>query len=425
MYWYLAGAVVCLIAARNFKRRVSGQKRLCQAALILAGAFLLGAAVSWMDETEGQKNQIARNEPGQGSQEKEYSIEAEGVVEDYPIKLEIAEKKLTTAQKKEYLTQAKKELDAVIPGENPSKEQVTESLYLPDYLQDGAVEASYYFSDYDVFEADGTLSQEPEKPVLVEITAELICQEETCLYQFSLQAVPREKSVQEQFVEKVKALVSAENQKENDDYVTLPDQVDGKEIFWREQTTDRGLIVVVMGAVLAVGIFLREKEEKKRRKTEREKQMLLDYPDIVSKLSLLLGAGMNLSLAWEKIALTYQKKQKCGETKLRYAYEEMQNTLYEIRDGVGELQAYENFGNRCQLSVYRKLSALVVQNVRKGARGMQKLLEEEAWEAYEQRKARAKQAGEEAGTKLLLPMGLMLVIVLAILVIPAGMSLNL
>ena len=56
---------------------------------------------------------------------------------------------------------------------------------------------------------------------------------------------------------------------------------------------------------------------------------------------------------------------------------------------------------------------------------MQKLLEQEEWEAYEQRKTQAKQAGEEAGTKLLLPMGIMLVIVLAILVIPAGMTLNL
>ena len=56
---------------------------------------------------------------------------------------------------------------------------------------------------------------------------------------------------------------------------------------------------------------------------------------------------------------------------------------------------------------------------------MQKLLEEEEWEAYEQRKAQARQSGEEASTKLLLPMGIMLVIVLAIMIIPAGISLNL
>lgn len=152
--------------------------------------------------------------------------------------------------------------------------------------------------------------------------------------------------------------------------------------------------------------------------------MMIDYAGIVGKFSLLLGAGMNISLAWEKIAFAYQKKREQGQIEKRYAYEEMLNTLYEIRDGVGELQAYENFGIRCQLSIYRRLSVLIVQNVRKGAQGMQRLLEQEEWEAYEQRKAYARQMGEEAGTKLLLPMGIMLAIVLAILVIPAGMTLN-
>ena len=158
---------------------------------------------------------------------------------------------------------------------------------------------------------------------------------------------------------------------------------------------------------------------------QRQAQMQLDYSEIVGKLSLLLGAGMNISSAWEKIAAVYRQKLEQGETERRFAYEEMLTVLYEIQDGIGELQAYENFGRRCQISAYRRLSALIVQNVRKGARGMQKLLEQEEWEAYEQRKAQAKQAGEEAGTKLLLPMGIMLAIVLAILVIPAGMSLNL
>ena len=56
---------------------------------------------------------------------------------------------------------------------------------------------------------------------------------------------------------------------------------------------------------------------------------------------------------------------------------------------------------------------------------MQRLLDEEEREAFEERKARARKAGEEAGTKLLLPMGMMLAVVLAILVVPAGLTLNL
>lgn len=425
MYWNIAGMAVCLIGARYLKCKVSESKKAYKASLILAAAFLLAAASAWTEQTEGEEKKIVRSEPGEGIQEKEFQIDAQGEFENYPLKLEIEERKLTKTQRKECLEFAKQELDIAILGDNTSKDQVTGSLYLPQYLQEGAVEAVYSFSDYDIFSADGTMEQEPEQPVLLEITAELCCQGETCLYQFSIQAVPREKSAAEKLVQQLKMLITEQNQLEDVDYIELPQQVNGKKIVWKEPTINRSLIIVLMGAVLSVGIFVREKEEKKRSKTEREKQMMLDYPEIVSKLSLLLGAGMNISLAWEKIALTYHRKQQEGEIKLHYAYEEMLTVLYEIRDGVGELQAYENFGRRCQLSAYRKLSSLIVQNVRKGAKGMQKLLEEEEWEAYEQRKAQARQSGEEASTKLLLPMGIMLVIVLAIMIIPAGISLNL
>ena len=45
--------------------------------------------------------------------------------------------------------------------------------------------------------------------------------------------------------------------------------------------------------------------------------------------------------------------------------------------------------------------------------------------AFEERKNRAKQLGEEAGTKLLLPMFLMLAVVLAVVIIPAFLSIQL
>ncbi len=424
MYWYLTGAAVCLLAAIYQRRMGLEQKKWYQVSLILAVGFLLATVTAHLDGKEENRTAIARNQPGQGISEKEFLVDVPGELEGYPLKLEIAERKLTKEQRKECLEKAKEELDALIVGSNPSKDQVTEKLYLPETLQEGAVEADYQFSDYDIFHMDGTLQQLPQEATLVEVTAELICQGETCIYQFMVQAVPRDKTSQEQFAERLTTLVSVQNEEENSSYIMLPEKLDGKDIAWHQKLINRSLLMVFLAAVAAVGIFLREQEEKKRKKEERERQMMIDYAGIVGKFSLLLGAGMNISLAWEKIAFAYQKNRVQGKTEERYAYEEMLNAVHEVRDGVGELQAYENFGSRCSLGVYRKLSALIVQNVRKGAQGLQRLLEQEEWEAYEQRKAQAKRLGEEAGTKLLFPMGIMLAVVLAILVIPAGMTLN-
>ena len=64
------------------------------------------------------------------------------------------------------------------------------------------------------------------------------------------------------------------------------------------------------------------------------------------------------------------------------------------------------------------------QNLRKGTKGLSELLKLESIQAFEERKARAKRLGEEAGTKLLLPMFLMLAVVLIIVIVPAFLTMQ-
>ena len=47
---------------------------------------------------------------------------------------------------------------------------------------------------------------------------------------------------------------------------------------------------------------------------------------------------------------------------------------------------------------------------------------QESQEAFEERRRQAKTTGEKASTKLLLPMGMMLAVVLVILTVPAFLS---
>ena len=148
--------------------------------------------------------------------------------------------------------------------------------------------------------------------------------------------------------------------------------------------------------------------------------MLLDYPEIVNKMALFLGAGMTAKRAWRKVVEDYERQKAVwGE---RYAYEEMKRTCHEMDSKATEAVSYENFGRRCDVQVYVRFGALLSQNLRKGTKGLTQLLKLEAIQAFEERKALAKRLGEEAGTKLLLPMFLMLAIVLIIVIIPAFLS---
>ena len=152
--------------------------------------------------------------------------------------------------------------------------------------------------------------------------------------------------------------------------------------------------------------------------------MCRDYAQIVSKLVLLMGAGTAVRTAWEMIVRDYQAKREQEEAPLRYAYEEMALALREMQNGVAEIKAYENFGLRCRIPCYMKLSVLLEQNLRKGNHGLTRLLKGEVQEAFEQRKELAVRAGEEAATRMLLPMILMLIVVMILILVPAGMSMQ-
>ena len=151
--------------------------------------------------------------------------------------------------------------------------------------------------------------------------------------------------------------------------------------------------------------------------------MIRDYPDIISKLTLLLGTGMTVKQVWTKMVQNYEEqKERSGE---RAAYEEMCVTYHEMQSGVSEAEAYARFGKRCGIGLYMKFGALLSQNLRKGSKGLCELLGMESIQAWENRKSTAKRQGEEASTKLLLPMFGMLAVVMIMVIVPAFLSIQL
>ena len=148
---------------------------------------------------------------------------------------------------------------------------------------------------------------------------------------------------------------------------------------------------------------------------------MVDHPGFINKVMLLLGAGLTLRYAFERITGEYERELREGGEK-HFVYEELCVTMQELRDGVTEAQAVENFGKRCRCMPYMRFASLITQNLRKGAEGLLVILEKEATESLVERKQTALRQGEKAGTKLLLPMIVMLGLVMSIIMVPAFMT---
>lgn len=336
-------------------------------------------------------------------------------------------RKLTAQEGRELLAQVKERMEEYILGENTSLEEVRSDLRLLTSLEAGQVQADWELDSYEVLNLDGSIRAEgaDSEGQLVELTAVLTCAGETEIYRGCARVLPPLLSQEEEFwqaVSEEEARLEAETgtagQKE------LPTSVQGTALVWKEKRL--GTVLAAAGLlVLTLGLIWAAKDrELKEKVRSRELQMRRDYAQIVSKLVLLMGAGATIRSAWEILVRDYQTKREKGGQELRYAYEEMALAAKEMQNGVAEARAYENFGMRCRVPCYLRLSALLEQNLKKGSRGLTQLLELEVQEAFEQRKELARSRGEEAATRMLLPMILLLVLVMLIVMVPAGMSMR-
>ena len=215
-------------------------------------------------------------------------------------------------------------------------------------------------------------------------------------------------------------MIESYNQDKGDpDYYYLPETWDGKTLVWKRKEEHTGQLLA--GFLLTAGVMLmildsREKEKAHRKRME---QLAAEYPALIMKFTLLLQAGLSPQSAFARIGKDYEARES---SRRNLACEEILVLLRETQSGVSETEAYRRLGGRCGEVRYRTLSALLTQNLRKGTRFLTDALEREAVDAWEERKRNARVQGEMTSTRLLIPMLLMLLVVIAVILIPAFLS---
>lgn len=385
---------------------------------MIVGIGVIFSIALWIKdgiETEIVDNSIERNLYGDGS--KKVSLIAEDGDEEYCISLDIEEKSYTDEELMQMIETALPDLERSILGENESIDKVAYDLRLVKSV-DGYPFDVEWRVDEEYLDYEGHLVKDRlDAPVPVELTAVISCGSFALEHTFSMMICS--KAVQPGKAELMERQISEqESNSRSDKKVTLPSEIGGQKIHWSYKRSYRGLLLLAATPLLVLLVYFGRDRDLHRQVEDREEQMRLDYPEIVSSLALLIGAGMTVPNAWMKIAGDY-KNRKAQTGRKRYAYEEMLLTIYEMESGVSQMKAYEHFGRRCRIPSYNKLATLLSQNIRKGAANLPLLLREESKDAFEERKHLARSMGEKAGTKLLVPMMMLLGITLVIIMVPA------
>lgn len=171
-------------------------------------------------------------------------------------------------------------------------------------------------------------------------------------------------------------------------------------------TNDLTFAVLTVFAAIALIVYL--DLDVKSAINKKQDEILSDYPEVLSQLTLLVNAGMVVRDAWAKVS----------ENSDKALYKEMKATTIEMQNGISEIDAFYNFAQRCSVKEIRKFASILTQNIQKGGAELTTSLKLMTSESWEEKKHSAKRKGELASQKLLIPVMIMFIGILIMVIVP-------
>lgn len=146
----------------------------------------------------------------------------------------------------------------------------------------------------------------------------------------------------------------------------------------------------------------------KKRILSRNEEMLREFANVVSKLALLVNAGMIIREAWDQVAYSCEGA----------LFDEMKNASEEMRNGVSQEEALRHFSNKCVISEIKKFTTTITQSMSKGNSEIALELQRQSKEVWMLKKQNVKRQGEVAANKLMIPIVVMFIGILIMIIIP-------
>lgn len=176
------------------------------------------------------------------------------------------------------------------------------------------------------------------------------------------------------------------------------------------------LALCILLAVVLPASLVRDLQKKVQ---EREHEILMELPELLNKIVLLVGAG---ETAQRAITRCVQRKQASAST--HPLYRELFQMLNELENGYPFQQALESFSKRCGVQEVSVFTTTVLLNFRRGGGEFGLALRELSRTLWDKRKAVSRMRGEQASSKMVLPMVMIFLIVMILVGTPAFMMMN-
>ena len=386
--------------------------RLLQLAMpaVLAAGAVAAAVLAFLEPPAPEVQWLTRPAYGQGSHT--VALDVRDGEASYRVDAKVREQLPGAEEQAEWLAEVYDRLLPVLLGRNAAFDELKSNLTVPELFENARVRLQSQAPD--LVSSFGEVYREAADPegseaiLVITLTygeAELNRGLRVKVIGFSPEEIPFAERWEEAFA-------AAESDRAGED-VDLPEDVGGRELVYTYPRDPAFLRAAGAAVLLALALAAAARHIRSDREEKRLAALEAGYSRIISRLTIYVRAGLSLPAAWARVA-GREEDAVPGDD----AGAEMRVTARQLEAGASFAGAMEEFAGRVRHPAYRRLAALLAGAEQHGGEDILRRMEHEAFQAGEEERSRSVRRGKETETRLMLPLGLMLFVVLMVLIVP-------
>lgn len=361
-------------------------------------------------------NELIRNEYGEGDYEIGLNVLSQDISNE--INLVVKERDYSEEELDTLSLSAYEAIGEYILGRNVSLTEIRDDMVFPLSIKGYPFDLRWSVSDEKVMDRSGHIKCEEGCMQTHEIIASVVLMHGDFrqVFNYKLRIVPRQYSFTERAVIRIKEEINeALVLSTESSIIKLPGEYEGTPITYSERISRNGVLMLLVSFLLSAVIGICVDFDEKRKNQKMREELERSYSTFAEMLKLYLISGLTLKNAFFEIR---KAAEFSDELRRKTLARQIAVVCNKYANGCTEETIINDFGAACEGS-YRKLSFLLSVNLKRGNNRLIELMEEEVAKANSNRKETAGKKGDEASIKLLFPMMVMMLIVMALIILPA------
>lgn len=409
--------------AKQERRRIGGLYFTIFLMIVPIIAVQLGGIIVATINKESKIEFIERPEYGENTREERIKISAQynDIRLKEKIHLKIPARELNGNEVERFIEEYKNELPFKILGRNLNTDNVSNDLVLPN--ADGDVQLEWRSEDPHLIDEKGRINilnaKEGQETSLIAFLSFKNYREEVKI-PITIRLPEKKENYKVALRRELRTLVKDLQQNATDEEnMILPYMLPSGVVLGWEKDKEPLLHIAFLLLLISFFLIFKSRYHRIDKDMGEEKEAIEAlFPEFISRLILLLSAGLVIGSAISKIVRDYEEQKRSSVCENNPLYEALSEVIRRVKETNASLsEELSLMARKSRVRQLMRFSAILTDSLEKGTPLINKL-EDERHLIWQSRKKDAEKKGRIAETKLIFPLSILLLMIVIITISP-------